>query len=386
MNILLVGTSDSIFVRDYCLYVLDEQDINTVVLTPSLTKRYGQDYANHHFKEMKWPDFFLKGVRRQLSTIWLIVKKWRELEKEIGFEQNIDVLHVHYVEPLQLIYLLPIWKKAKKRILTFWGSDLFSASKKKLLLSTYFLKHSTAIVFMIKSQCEYFQAVCGHKYDHKIQIIDFGNSMLNMIDQVHQKYSRKECKRHFHLPPEKYIVHIGYNAARSQQHIEIVNGMIRLPRKIRDRMKLVFHMSYGLGSDFKGYQKQLITILETAELDYVFVDSYLQGEELAMFRNTCDIFVYGQKTDARSASPLEYIYAGASFVCPRWLAGHYELLDEAKIKYCIYDNFDKLPETMRSCMEMIESSGGSLGSEGQEIIQDEISWDSLAPQWRKLYE
>lgn len=386
MNVLLTGTSDSIFIRDYCLYVLDKQDINTVVLTPSLTKRYGQDYEKNSIKEIKWPDFFLKGIRKQLSTIWMTVKEWHELEKKIGFENNLDVLHIHYVEPLQLIYLFPIWKKARKRVLTFWGSDLFSASKTKLLLLPYFLKDSTAIVFMIKGQCEYFQTVYGHKYDSHIHIIDFGNSILNRIDQVQKSYSREECKQHFNLPIEKFIVHIGYNAARAQQHMEMLEGIVRLPGNVREKMKLVFHISYGLGSDFEDYQKELVAILQDAGLDYAFFDTYLQGEELAMFRNTCDIFVYGQKTDARSASPLEYIYAGARFVCPRWLANHYELLDEAEIKYYVYDNFDELPEIIQICMEMTDSPCGLIGDKGRNRIRDEISWDSLAPQWRNLYE
>lgn len=387
MNVLLIGTSDSIFIRDYCLCVLDKQDINAVVLTPSLTKRYGQDYKNNNIKEIKWSDFFLKGIRKQLSTIWLIAKEWHELEEQIGFENKVDVLHVHYVEPLQLIYFFPLWKKAKKRVLTFWGSDLFSASKKKLLLFPFFLKHSTSVVFMIQNQCEYFQTLFGHKYDKKIHIIDFGNSMLNMIDQVQQKYSREECKQHFNLPSDRLIVHIGYNASRAQQHIEILKGIIQLPCDVRERIKLVFHISYGHGSDFEDYQRQMIAIIEDARLDCVFIDSYLQGKELAMFRNACDVFVYGQKTDARSASPLEYIYAGAKFVCPEWLADNYKLLDKAGIKYYVYENFDELPEIIiQLCKEAADSSCGQIGSKGRERIRDEISWDSLAPKWRNLYE
>ena len=70
-------------------------------------------------------------------------------------------------------------------------------------------------------------------------------------------------------------------------------------------------MSYKHDSDFEQYKQQLSDQMKAAKVDYCFVEKYMQGEELAMFRRTCDLFLYGQKTDARSESPLEYVYGGA---------------------------------------------------------------------------
>lgn len=386
MNVLLLGISDSVFTRDFCLHVLGKKDINTVILTPALAKQYSQDYRNNHVKEIRWPDFFQKGIRRQFGVWPLIIKKWRDLGNEIGFGNSYDVMHVHYVEPLHLIYFYYFWKKARKRVLTFWGSDFFSASKVKLLLYPYFLRRATSIVFMIRKQCDYFQSVFGHKYDDKIHIIDFGNSLLNVIDDVNQRYTVEECKEHFALPVNKVIVHVGYNASRGQQHIEILRNMAILPKDIIDKMKLVFHVSYGLCNNFEAYKQQLIEIMDIVKLDYIFIDSYLQGEELAMFRKTCDLFIYGQRTDARSASPLEYIYAGAKFVCPAWLVDNYKLLDQSGIKYYVYEEFSKLPEAIQLCMNTMDLPSEQISEQGRKGIHDEISWDSLAPKWRKLYE
>ena len=121
-------------------------------------------------------------------------------------------------------------------------------------------------------------------------------------------------------------------------------------------------------------------------MNYIFIDKYLQGEELAMFRRTCDIFLYGQKTDARSASPLEYIYAGAKFICPKWLADNYKLLDEAGIRYYIYDDFEHLPNAVETCVKEMNMSTERISAKSKKRIHDEISWDSLAEKWRRLYE
>lgn len=386
MNVLLLSNSDSVFVRDFCLHVLKEESINAVILEPSLSENYGKEYNASRIREVKWPDSFLTSLFKRLDMFVLRIKERKKLEKEIGFGDEVDVLHMHYVEPMHLIYFYPFWKKAGKRVLTFWGSDIYRASALKIKLFPYFLKHSTSIVFMIQNQCDYFQTIFGHKYDDKIHVIDFGNSLLDVIDQVKQKYTIEDCRQHFGLSLDRYIVHIGYNAHKEQQHIEIIKNIILLSPKIYGRMQFVFHMSYGWEDDYDDYKQQLIELMDTAGMDYVFIDSYLQGEELAMFRSTCDLFVYGQSTDARSASPLEYIYAGAKFVCPGWLADNYELLDRAEINYYVYEEFSELPETIQSCVETMGLPGKQISEQGRKGIRDEISWDSLAPKWRKLYE
>lgn len=386
MNILLLGNSDSVFVKDFCLKVLNEKDINTVVLSPTLSKNYGKDYDANSIREVKWPYSFLISMSKNPNVFLTRIRELKKLRKEIGFEDKIDVMHVHFVEPVHLIYFFSFWKKARRRVLTFWGSDIFKVSRKSIKLLPYFLKHATSIVFMIQNQCDCFQNIFGHKYDDKIHIIDFGNSLLDVIDRVTQKFSIIECKQHFNLSTDKYIVHIGYNAFKGQQHVEILKSFSLLSSEILHKMQLVFHVSYGRGNDFDDYKRQLMKMMDESEMEYVFIDSYLQGEELAMFRCACDLFVYGQSTDARSASPLEYVYAGARFVCPKWLADNYELLDQAGIKYYIYEEFVKLPEVIHLCMESMNPSDVQIDEKGRKGIRDEFSWDSLALKWRKLYE
>ena len=54
MNILLLGKTDSIFTRDFCLNVLGMEHANTVILTQAFSKEYQQDYAAENIKEVKW--------------------------------------------------------------------------------------------------------------------------------------------------------------------------------------------------------------------------------------------------------------------------------------------------------------------------------------------
>lgn len=385
MNIILLGKTDSIFTRDFCINVLNPEHTSTVILTQAFSKEYQQDYEAANIKEVRWPDCFLKGIRRRPGSLFRLPQIWGKLRQEIGFGKKIDVFHVHYVEALHLLYFLPLWSGAGKRILTFWGSDLYTLSFVNRQMLRFFLNRASIIVLMIPEQYCYFQKLYGDKFNKKIRIIDFGNSLIDELDKVIVKYTKKECKDYFHMPADKVIVHIGYNASRVQQHLKMIEGIMRLPMEVLSGMKLIFSMSYKHDNDFEEYKQQLTDQMKAVGIDYSFVEKYMQGEELAMFRRTCDLFLYGQKTDARSESPLEYVYSGAEFICPKWLADHYEILDQAKARYYVYEDFEHLSDKIKRCLENRNALGESISEWGRQVIRSEISWDSVREEWRSLY-
>lgn len=53
MNVLLLGNSDSVFIRDFCTQVLHTEKINAAILTPSVSANYGKDYCYNEIKEVK---------------------------------------------------------------------------------------------------------------------------------------------------------------------------------------------------------------------------------------------------------------------------------------------------------------------------------------------
>lgn len=393
-NILLLGLSDSLFTRDFCREVLKADDTSVSILSPRPSPQYGEFYRDSGISELVWPEFFSKGI---LGNIGLhmagrYMSAIRDLERKIGFDRRADAVFVHYVEPLHILYFHRLWKKARKRILVFWGYDIMCASDKKLKLFPHFLKQSTAIVFMIPNQREYFQSKFGHRYDRKLHVIDFGNSVLDQIDKAADKYTVRQCKEEMGLPVDKILVHVGYNALRGQRHIDMAKSLVswsQLPgsEQWTDRLQFVFHVSYGRWEEYEDYRKQLCAVMDSGSLAYVFVEDYYQDERLAMFRRTCDIFLYGQKTDARSASPLEYVYAGARFLCPVWLKDNYRLLDEGGCSYYVYEDFADLTNVFNRCLvEYSNADDRAASSKVREVIREAVSWESLAPKWRSLYE
>lgn len=59
MNVLLLGNSDSVFIRDFCTQVLHTEKINVAILTPAFSENYGKDYSSNAIREVreKWSLF-----------------------------------------------------------------------------------------------------------------------------------------------------------------------------------------------------------------------------------------------------------------------------------------------------------------------------------------
>lgn len=399
-KVLILGNSHSVFIRDFCMEVLGGKGIKTTILSLYYSDRYLDDYQKSKITITNWLDSSLQKITKKIifRHLFKYTSSLIKINRQVAKKEGADAFFVHYVEPVLLLCFYIPWKKAKKRILVFWGSDILRISDGNLKLLPLFLKQSTDIVFMIPNQYEYFQKKVGHKYDGKAHVLDFGNSVISRIDKISSEYSRRQCKEKFGFPEDKIIVHVGYNADKAQQHIEMMKSVIShiqllMGKELKRKLKFVFHISYGHGDDFEYYINDLQTIMDNNSLDYAFIDTYLQDDDLAMFRRTCDVFLYGNKTDALSASPLEYIYAGAVFICPKWLYNnYYELLNEGNISHYVYDDFDELGIVFNKCIMEYEEKAANkdefenIDSNGRKVIKDAISWESLAPKWRSLYE
>lgn len=386
MNILILGDSNSIFLKNFCKYVLDRKD-NICIFSYTNTHKFSELYVEMGIKEIYITPYLDNKPLRLISIVPLSLKKMNELNKLLPFGMSIDVMHVHYVDPSLLLHLFAFWVTAKKRILTFWGSDIFRISEcsKKVLIP--FLHMASSIVFMISAQKDFFCDIYGNKFNKQIRIVDFGNELLDLIDSIRSQDSKRKCKKKFGLAVDKVTIHIGYNKSETQQHIKILEQVCRLPRRISEKIQIVFPWGYGEGDLENIYVEKMKSLLEGENIDYVFLKDFLQGRVLAEFRMSCDIFVYGQTTDAMSDSCLEYVYCGSLFLCPDWLWKNYLLVNRWTKKCVKYLDFFDLGDILYRILDKKEYEYSNyIEDEMRETIYKCKSWGSLSDEWRKCYE
>ena len=386
LNILIMGNPESIFIRNLCKNVFCDDNTKVAILTQRYNGNFEDEYRNQGINIVTWPNCFVDGIKRYIFRVSFLINQIKLTAKQIGFGNKIDVVQMHYVEPIHLIYFFPLWRHAQKKILVFWGSDICRINVQSRIILPYFLKQSDILVFMTDNQSILFQSVFGHDYDQKIKVIDFGNSLIDVLDNIDQKCTRLESRDRWKIDSTKICIHIGYNSTKAQQHIKIIDSILALPREVIDRVQLVFHFGYGYNEEYCEYKRSIIEVLDRNRIKYSIIEDFLVDEDLAMFRKTCDIFLYGQTSDARSASPLEYLYAGARVICPGWLEDNYDFLKHEEQCFYVYNGFENLESVIMKCINELPSDNGDEMKICKEKIRERISWDSVKSKWRDLYE
>lgn len=386
MNILIIGDSNSTFMRDYCenLFV-NEINARVCILSYTSSLKYNFLYKEWGIEVIYTKPYIENCPICKTNIFPVLIKKAKEIKRAIPFDSPIDIIHVHYVDPCILVYLAILWIFTKRRILTFWGSDILRISEENIRLLSPFLHTASAISFMIPEQYHYFCEIYGKQFEKKVKIIDMGNCILDYIDELRSKDSKKNCKREFGITIDKIVIHIGYNKAEEQQHIKILEQICSLPKVLKQKCKFVFPWGYG-SSDSEEYEARIEELLYNSDgVDFEFVRDFFEGEKLAKFRMTSDIFIYGQTTDAMSDSCVEYIYSGSYFLCPSRLWKNYAIINDISEKCLEYEDFEYLSDTLAEILENEKHYDNCIQSDVKKVIQREKTWKNLVPKWKELY-
>ena len=360
MRVVLLTNADSLYCKKYVEHVLIGK--YDVLIISTCNKKYRRYYKENGVEVLIWapePTFAGRMMDRIADKI-----------------HRDDIFHVHYVEPERLKYLWKPWLKCKKRILTYWGSDLLRLPLKQIHSVNLFIYTADEIVIMNDDMHQKMKKIVSKVKWNCIKCLNFGNLMFDAIEKVSNQMSAYECKQYFELPTDKIIVSVGYNAAREQQHLEMMQEVVKLPKEILSKMYFVFHFGYIPREE--GYLNQLYKLLEENNVQYKVIKKFFEEREIAILRLGTDIFLYGQMSDALSASTLEYMYAGAVLIKPTWL----DYSDIKGLLYYEYEQFEGINDILKKLIE----NGIERTQHNKEILKKEKSWESRVPKWRELYD
>lgn len=386
MNILILGDADSTFLRDYCKNTLTTTAGDCILLL-SYTKgeKYKELYRELGIKIVYLNLLLENCVLNKSNAVPMLYKKRKEINNFFKHtNKRIDVIHMHYVEPSVLVYISFLWFTARKKILTFWGSDILRITEENTKLLYPFIYTATDITFMISEQYKCFNEIFGKKLRKKTKIIDMGNSTIDFIDELRHKIKKEELRKEFNLSEDKVVIHIGYNGAKEQQHLKIIRGISHLSDEIKKKCIFIFPWSYGspLDGDYVREVKNAVN----NDIDILFDSQFYEEEKLAKFRMVCDIFIYGQTTDAMSDSCVEYVYSGSYFLCPRWIWKNYSLFNNLSDRIIEYKSFDDLSLILIKILQNnhMEYSNGISDSIRNKIYENK-AWKYQSLKWRSLF-
>lgn len=377
MDILLIADIESIHTYNYIKNVLVGTGYNITLFDIKgdlnrVRKEYIQYYVDHGIKLHEGIDIDIIKQGGYFRYIYTLSKKLSTL----GIY---DCVHIKGVYN----YLaLPIYfnrNKYKKIILTYWGSDLYRSSKFMLLQTLPLVSVANKISFITDDMRTFFSKFFFFRnHLKKSSTLDYGNMFYEKIYN-YKNQNKAIIKQSLGLNLQKHIVTIGYHGRPQMQQLQAINSLIEGSKINLNQIQFCFPV-FGISNN--DYYR-LKTSLESANIDFLIFNDFMDEDTVSRFRVATDIFIHPQTSDALSCAMLEHLYAGSIVINGEWLK--YSTLDNSGIYYVRFKNFDHLPIVFDKVISEFDMCHAST-IENQELIARISSWKILRESWIELYQ
>lgn len=366
-KIVVVGNANSTFTKGFIKYVLAEKNVPITLISEN-NDLFEDVYKDNNVNVIAVREKSKVERIPILKTLNYLFQVCRNLRKE-----KADLIIVHYAWPY-LLQVFPLLHLKARTVITYWGSDLFRATKKELERAEKAIKIADCIVVLTDEMKEVFIRQYGKNFESKLALIDFGVSAFESIDRVEQSQFKK-ADFIGKSNEGKVTITIGYNARAEQQHELVVRSLATLSQNEKNKVLLLYPMTYPNGKErYVNYIKELS---EKLGFQCKVITDYMGEEEIAKLCVSTDVFIHAQTTDALSTSMLEYLYSGAVVLNGCWL--HYNFLDELGVKYQQFDFTTLLPG-----VEKIIKGEITRNKKNKHCLRNNCSWDVCSEKWNRL--
>jgi hypothetical protein len=341
MKLLVVGDATSQFVLNFSVhlkeYYTDVQihilNTNSSEDSVSIERKSGSAYDKVFCYYKKIP------LINKIPGVRGVVRLFTERIVRIHVKkQSYDVACVHglFATQCRIVRWLP--NVTSFIVAAFWGSDLYKRKENKnesqvtralqicdrISLSTMSMRND--LLREIKVPVS------------KLRNCQFGLKPLELLfSSAH--ISKKDAKTGLGFGENTFVIACGYNGHHHQQHLAIIDGLVKNRDEIPADHLLILPMTYGATQEYKN---QVISALDDSRLKYRVFENFLSDKDIVLIRKATDILVQVQKTDAFSGSMQEHLFCGNIVITGAWLP--YESLSEKGIVLEKIEKIDLLPE------------------------------------------
>lgn len=287
-----------------------------------------------------------------------------------------DFINIHY-PTYNLYFSINDFEKASKNILiTPWGSDVYRTKGLKLFFLKKLFKRASYICCNDNRFGDDLKSIFKIT-DMQAVKLDIGSETIDYINKYRFIISQEEAKISLGYK-DKYVITCGYNASEGQQHKEFIRAVSQIRNKLPNNILLVFPLTYPSGKET--YISSLKELLDKEKLDYLLFTDYLTVHSLFLLRQSTDLFVHIQVTDANSASILEYLLCEKKILNGSWLK-YKELCGVHGVPYFEVDNITELPKAL------IDVASKEKKTIDQKVIDYIVSygWEAWSHKWNDFF-
>lgn len=296
----------------------------------------------------------------------------------LKLSRHYDIIDFQGLFTHKYIHIIPKLKRQGNNIIiTIWGSDFYrqAGGTWKEMTCCY---DNCDIIHISTEQMKTDFLNVYPQYENKIRLIHFGISQLDLLRDMINEPGKLEDS-FLSIPENTVVLTCGYNGRPAQQHDIMIKAILALPLEIRNRLYILFPMTYGTPT---GYIEKIESLLQSQKIRYKIFSQRLSLKELMTLRIRTDIAINIQKTDAFAASIQEHIMAGNVLIVGEWLP--YQILDEHSI-FIKKTSIENLSANIQWAIENYQSLQPQR-KENSKKMYELSSWNYVSKKWADIYQ
>lgn len=289
-----------------------------------------------------------------------------------------DVVNIHFARPALLKAMPWIRRMTKNIVISPWGSDVLRLEDENAIKRMRVIYRYASVVTARPNSQSGIQIVEKIGFDpHKMRPLRWGLEYVDFIEEEKPNKTEEESKSRFGLL-NRYVISCGYSTAPSHRHEAIIEAIYSIRNELPENLTLLFPFTYGWGSN--QYVQGIKNKCSSLGLNAVYVDEYLDMNDLYMLRMATDMFIHVQTTDAGASCVMQYILCHKKIVHGSWMK--YDYLEQYKPLF--YYPVDRMEDLAEVILKAYHSEKISIPNGVIDAIMNR-GWNKEMKQWNSLF-
>lgn len=368
-KILVIGNSDSIFVKDFINqyhkmdYIVDLISFGNQSLLGSV--RYQKKCT------VNQPSLKIFNQIYIYRALTLAIKE---------MDDNYDCIIIHYVSFNLALHIHALKKISKKIVAVVWGSDFYRiTSKIKIFLQNIIYNNVDNIIFTNPVTKDLFSINKPFILKNKLSIARFGLPALDEIDNLQKNISYYEWCLNFNIPLDKIKVMVGYNSNPAHNQLLVIDKLCELDKEIVNTIHLIFPLGYGNEISGDLIRKKL---KNSGLKNYTILEKFYDFHEVAKLRCITDILINIQSTDQFSGSMQETLYAGGAIITGAWLP--YDEIVNRGARIYLINELEAVGEKLNELIKEFDRNHNPNLEQVKTYINKASSWKENLKIWDSI--
>ncbi|BCZ48625.1 hypothetical protein psyc5s11_46920 [Clostridium gelidum] len=346
------------------------------VYTKNFLEKLKNDY-DIEFDVLTMDENYKVKIDKNIIENVFIYRNIDELTDKINLIEKYDIIHIHFLAYFYGLVAKQIRKKCDKIIVTIWGSDYYRTTQEQKQFQKNIFEIADNINFGNENTLINFNNYYNKVYSSKLSICRFGLIQLDYI-KAFINDDKTEIKELLSLPKDSIIITCGYNASPEQNHLSIIDSILKVKNQLPANCYFLFPMTYGEKSLFSIVRERL----RESGIKYRIYDQFLSEEDTAKLRLVSDIMIQVQTTDQLSGSMQEYLYADNVIITGSWLP--YSVFKNKGIYFIEVDKVEEVGKKLMYSVRNLHKLKNKCGK-NKDIIWNMTSWEKAIDNWIHVY-